>query len=114
MVSRCLLGHHGGTSAGSRGGEGTLQLGARQPQYDARGLRGLPVAAGHFLYDQENNNATWALTVLNMFLHDAEGAVIRKGDIIVNPQFTKGSDLRTFDFRGRQIRRLRTSRGATG
>lgn len=53
---------------------------------------------GISIYGQENDNATWALAVMNMFLHGAEDADIRKGDTIVNPRFLKGNGLQTFDF----------------
>jgi type I restriction enzyme M protein len=35
---------------------------------------------------------------MNMILHDNETADIEKGDTITSPQFTSGSQLRTFDF----------------
>jgi len=53
---------------------------------------------GITIYAQEKDNATWALAKMNMILHGNEDADIRKGDTITNPQFTKGSELRTFDF----------------
>ncbi|WP_459304300.1 type I restriction-modification system subunit M [Arthrobacter sp. Sr33] len=53
---------------------------------------------GLTLYGQEKDNATWALSKMNMILHGNEIANIRKGDTITNPQFTKGDQLDTFDF----------------
>ncbi len=53
---------------------------------------------GITIYGQEKDNATWALSKMNMILHDNEDADIRKGDTITSPQFTTGSALRTFDF----------------
>ncbi|WP_332367413.1 type I restriction-modification system subunit M [Micromonospora sp. WMMC241] len=53
---------------------------------------------GLTIYGQEKDNATWALSKMNMILHGNEDADIRKGDTITSPQFTRGSDLRTFDF----------------
>src|SRR3954468_8707067 len=53
---------------------------------------------GITIYGQERDNATWALSKMNMILHDNEIADIRKGDTITSPQFTVGSGLRTFDF----------------
>ena len=53
---------------------------------------------GITIYGQEKDNATWALSKMNMILHDHEDAEIRKGDTITSPQLTKGSELRTFDF----------------
>ena len=53
---------------------------------------------GISIYGQEKDNATWALCKMNMILHDNETADIEKGDTITSPQFTSGSQLRTFDF----------------
>jgi type I restriction enzyme M protein len=53
---------------------------------------------GITIYGQEKDNATWALSKMNMILHGNEDAVILKGDTITSPQFTKGSELGTFDF----------------
>jgi type I restriction enzyme M protein len=53
---------------------------------------------GITIYGQEKDNATWALSKMNMILHDNEDADIRKGDTITSPQLLKGSELRTFDF----------------
>jgi len=53
---------------------------------------------GTTIYGQEKDNATWALSKMNMILHGHEDADIQKGDTITSPQFTTGSQLRTFDF----------------
>ncbi|WP_395705035.1 type I restriction-modification system subunit M [Rhodococcus ruber] len=53
---------------------------------------------GITIYGQEKDNATWALSRMNMILHGNEVADIRKGDTITNPQFTAGDKLETFDF----------------
>ena len=53
---------------------------------------------GMTIYGQEKDNATWALSKMNMILHGNEIADIAKGDTITNPQFTRGEQLRTFDF----------------
>jgi len=53
---------------------------------------------GMTIYGQEKDNATWALSKMNMILHGNEIADIEKGDTITNPQFTKGDHLRTFDY----------------
>lgn len=53
---------------------------------------------GMTIYGQEKDNATWALSKMNMILHGNEIAEIEKGDTITNPQFTKGDHLRTFDY----------------
>lgn len=53
---------------------------------------------GITIYGQEKDNATWALSRMNMILHDNEVADIRKGDTITSPHFTKGTALSTFDY----------------
>lgn len=53
---------------------------------------------GMTIYGQEKDNATWALSKMNMILHGNEIAEIEKGDTITNPQFTRGDQLRTFDY----------------
>ncbi len=53
---------------------------------------------GITIYGQEKDNATWALSKMNMILHGNEDADIRKGDTITNPQLLNGTELRTFDF----------------
>ena len=53
---------------------------------------------GITIYGQEKDNATWALSRMNMILHGNEDADIVKGDTITSPQFTDGQALKTFDF----------------
>ncbi|WP_078956290.1 type I restriction-modification system subunit M [Streptomyces sp. NRRL B-1140] len=53
---------------------------------------------GITIYGQEKDNATWALSKMNMILHGNEDAEILKGDTITSPQFTNGNRLQTFDF----------------
>src|SRR4051794_34663958 len=53
---------------------------------------------GISIYGQEKDNATWALSKMNMILHGNEIADIRKGDTITNPQLLNDAQLRTFDF----------------
>lgn len=53
---------------------------------------------GMTIYGQEKDNATWALSKMNMILHGNEIADIAKGDTITNPQFTKSDHLRNFDY----------------
>ena len=53
---------------------------------------------GITIYGQEKDNATWALSRMNMILHGNEIADIRKGDTITSPQLLNGVQLRTFDF----------------
>lgn len=49
------------------------------------------------LYGQEANGSTWALAVMNMFLHGFDNAVIRWGDTIRNPKLKVGDELMKFD-----------------
>lgn len=49
------------------------------------------------LYGQEANGSTWALAVMNMFLHDYDNASIRWGDTIRNPKHKEGDALMKFD-----------------
>lgn len=50
------------------------------------------------LYGQENNGSTWALAVMNMFLHGFDNASIRWGDTIRNPLHLESStSLEKFD-----------------
>ncbi|HLS30740.1 MAG TPA: type I restriction-modification system subunit M [Flavobacteriaceae bacterium] len=50
------------------------------------------------LYGQENNGSTWALAVMNMFLHGFDNASIRWGDTIRNPLHLESSNsLEKFD-----------------
>lgn len=53
---------------------------------------------GITIYGQEKDNATWALSKMNMILHGNEIADIRKGDTITSPQLLNGAQLRAFDF----------------
>jgi len=49
------------------------------------------------LYGQEANGSTWALAVMNMFLHDFDNVTIRWGDTIRNPKLKEGDRLMKFD-----------------
>lgn len=49
------------------------------------------------LYGQEANGSTWALAVMNMFLHGFDNASIRWGDTIRNPKHKEGDALMKFD-----------------
>lgn len=49
------------------------------------------------LYGQEVNGSTWALAVMNMFLHGFDNAVIRWGDTIRNPKLKEKDELMKFD-----------------
>lgn len=49
------------------------------------------------LYGQEANGSTWALAIMNMFLHGFDNATIRWGDTIRNPKLKEGDGLMKFD-----------------
>lgn len=49
------------------------------------------------LYGQEANGATWALAVMNMYLHGYDSAIIRWGDTIRNPKHLENGKLMLFD-----------------
>ncbi|MDQ6909440.1 MAG: type I restriction-modification system subunit M [Actinomycetota bacterium] len=53
---------------------------------------------GITVYGQEKDNATWALSRMNMILHGDATADIAKGDTITSPKFVAGNKLNTFDF----------------
>jgi type I restriction enzyme M protein len=59
---------------------------------------GKEVGSDNFsLYGQEANGSTWALAVMNMFLHGFDNATIRWGDTIRNPKLKEGDALMRFD-----------------
>ena len=49
-----------------------------------------------FLYGQEYNDNTWAISKMNVFLHDMEAEILQ-GDTFVNPKFLEGGRLKQFD-----------------
>jgi len=49
------------------------------------------------LYGQESNGSTWALAIMNMFLHGYDNATIRWGDTIRYPKLIEGDKLMKFD-----------------
>ena len=49
------------------------------------------------LFGQEANGSTWALAIMNMFLHGFDNATIRWGDTIRNPKLKEGDCLMKFD-----------------
>ena len=51
----------------------------------------------YFLYGQEVNGATWALAVMNMFVHNISNFDLQWGDSIRNPLLTENSHLKHFD-----------------
>ena len=59
---------------------------------------GEKIAKTLYFYGQEINIGTFAIAKINMFLHGLDGADIRGGDTIANPQFLKNDgSLQTFD-----------------
>ncbi|MDD4770546.1 MAG: type I restriction-modification system subunit M [Bacteroidales bacterium] len=49
------------------------------------------------LYGQELNGSTWALAMMNMFLHGFDSATIRWGDTLRTPKLKEGDSLMKFD-----------------
>jgi type I restriction enzyme M protein len=49
------------------------------------------------VYGQENNGSTWALAMMNMFLHDVNQPDIKWGDTIDNPLHIEGDQLKRFN-----------------
>jgi type I restriction enzyme M protein len=49
------------------------------------------------LYGQELNGSTWALAMMNMFLHGFDNATIRWGDTLRSPKLREGDKLMKFD-----------------
>lgn len=63
-----------------------------------REKEGAQKARSLYLYGQEINISTYAIGKINMFLHGLDGADIRRGDTIADPQFlTPAGTLKTFD-----------------
>lgn len=59
---------------------------------------GMEVGSENFsLYGQEVNGSTWALAMMNMFLHSFDSATIRWGDTLRNPKLKEGDALMKFD-----------------
>ncbi len=53
---------------------------------------------GLSVYGQEKDNATYALTRMNMILHNNATADIKHGNTLAAPEFTNDDGLDTFDF----------------
>lgn len=53
---------------------------------------------GLSIYGQEKDNATWALSRMNMILHGNATPEIRQGDTLSDPKFLEGERLQTFDY----------------
>ncbi|HAJ57497.1 MAG TPA: type I restriction-modification system subunit M [Candidatus Omnitrophica bacterium] len=49
------------------------------------------------LFGQESNGSTWALCMMNMFLHDIDNARIEWGDTLNNPKLIENDALMKFD-----------------
>lgn len=49
------------------------------------------------IYGQESNGSTWALCMMNMFLHDVNQPRIEWGDTLKHPQLLAGDNLMRFD-----------------
>jgi len=49
------------------------------------------------LFGQESNGSTWALSKINMFLHQIDSATMKWGDTINNPQLIENDELMKFD-----------------
>ncbi len=62
------------------------------PSGEGRGVRFAPLK----LYGQEFTASTWAMSKMNMVIHDMEGD-IEIGDTLKNPKFRNKNKLRTFD-----------------
>jgi len=59
---------------------------------------GMEVDGDNFsLYGQELNGSTWALAMMNMFLHGFDSAIIRWGDTLRTPKLKEGDHLMKFD-----------------
>ena len=49
------------------------------------------------LYGQESNGSTWALSKINMFLHQIDSATMKWGDTINSPQLLENDELMKFN-----------------
>lgn len=58
---------------------------------------GVSSAKRLFLYGQEANVTTLALSKMNLYIHDIRDAEIFYGDTLRFPKFTEGKELKTFD-----------------
>ncbi|MCX6132630.1 MAG: type I restriction-modification system subunit M [Ignavibacteriales bacterium] len=59
---------------------------------------GKEVGSDNFsLFGQEANGSTWALAVMNMFLHGFDNATVRWGDTLRNPKLKEEDSLMKFD-----------------
>lgn len=81
LLAKLTKGEEGSTIYDPTCGSGSLLIKAAQQ------VGSLDVA----LYGQEINGSTWALAVMNMFLHGYDNANIRWGDTIRNPRHKESS-----------------------
>lgn len=66
--------------------------------HDLKEKDGEQVARTLYLYGQEINIGTFTIAKINMFLHGLDGADIKRGDTLANPQFLNpNGSLKTFD-----------------
>ena len=54
-------------------------------------------SSDYAIYGQESNGGTWALAMMNMFLHDVNQPSIKWGDTIRNPLHHEGDNLMRFN-----------------
>jgi len=74
-------------------GSGSLLITVAEEVKDKKGKRSQDFA----LYGQESNRTTWALCMMNMFLHEMDAARIEWGDTIRNPKLQEADTLMQFD-----------------
>ncbi|MGI9526700.1 MAG: type I restriction-modification system subunit M, partial [Weeksellaceae bacterium] len=88
LLAKLTKGEEGATIYDPTCGSGSLLIKAAQ-QIGSKNVA---------LYGQEVNGSTWALAVMNMFLHGFDNAKIRWGDTIRNPRHTESAtSLSKFD-----------------
>lgn len=96
LLARLTRGEEGMTIYDPACGSGSLLIKAAQ-QVGSWNTN-TPFNRNVALYGQENNGSTWALAVMNMFLHNFDNASIRWGDTIRNPLHVEdGTTLQKFD-----------------
>lgn len=77
-------------------GSGGLLIKCELVMEDKMRMRSKEKYAPLKLYGQESTPSTWAMSKMNMVIHDMEGD-IEIGDTLKNPKFRKGNKLTTFD-----------------
>lgn len=63
----------------------------------ARHVREVHNSDNYSLYGQESINGTWALAMMNMFLHDENAPRIEWADTLLDPQLIEGDKLMKFE-----------------